>query len=373
MAEIEAAGKPARNYQLDVLKLLLAMIVFLSHTTQFVGENTKHVTVSWLGCLGWVSVFCFFVISGMLMANSFDKTETELNPAKQALGYVTKKFFNLSTKYWTALLIGTIVLIISYVYLGTPEVILQLLSQIMPEVFCLNLCGIFNIEVNSAAWYISAMLICMLPLSYLLAKNKNLYFYVIAPCLALSTYGWMFNQDSPFVGRTRFYGIFTGGVILGFCGLSFGAVAYLISKYVKNKKSSKPYSKFITAIEVLCFLIFGFVWFSSDLSKAKSVFPAFLFFVLAVAMTFSGKSYVGKLFRFNWLKFAAPASLTLYLNHIAARKIVLTFFPGESYKTSCLLMAAFTVAVILVFIVLLKIWDLLKKKFHENQAVKTAN
>lgn len=232
MYEIETADKPERNYQLDFLKLFLAMIVFLSHTTVFVGENTKRVTVSWLGCLGWVSVFCFFVISGMLMANSFDKTESKLNPAKQAWNYVTKKFINLSAKYWTALLIGTIVLIISYIYLGNPKMILQLLSQIMPEVFCLNLCGIFNIEVNSAAWYISAMLICMLPLSYLLAKNKNLYFYVIAPSLALITYGWMFNQDNPFVGRTKFYGIFTGGVILGFCGLSFGAVAYLISKYI---------------------------------------------------------------------------------------------------------------------------------------------
>ena len=58
--------KSNRNYQLDVLKLFLALVVFVSHTEKFIGENT------WLGLLGWMSVFCFFVLSGIFMANSFD-------------------------------------------------------------------------------------------------------------------------------------------------------------------------------------------------------------------------------------------------------------------------------------------------------------
>lgn len=113
------------------------------------------------------------------------------------------------------MLIGVIVFIAGYVYLGTPEMILQLIGQIIPEVFCLNLCGIVGIEVNVATWYISAMLICMLPLSYFLAQNKSFFFYVMAPCIALFTWGWMFNQENPFVGRKKFYGLFMGDSFLG--------------------------------------------------------------------------------------------------------------------------------------------------------------
>ena len=39
---------------------------------KFIGENTTGITVTWLGLLGWMSVFCFFVLSGIFMANSFD-------------------------------------------------------------------------------------------------------------------------------------------------------------------------------------------------------------------------------------------------------------------------------------------------------------
>ena len=271
------------------------------------------------------------------------------------------------------MLIGVIVFVAGYVYLGNPEMILQLIGQIIPEVFCLNLCGIVGIEVNVATWYISAMLICMLPLSYFLAQNKSFFFYVMAPCIALFTWGWMFNQENPFVGRKKFYGLFMGGLILGFCGIAFGVIAYLISKCVKNKNSSKHYSNLATIIEAVCYLAFGICWFSSDLSKAKIVFPAFPLFVIAVAMTFSGKSYISKLFKFKWMRFAAPASLTIYLNHIAARKIVQTFFPGRSFKESFVLMVIFTIVVISVYLGLLKIWALIKQKIQSKQAAENAN
>lgn len=54
--------KSNRNYQLDVLKLFLAMVVFVSHTEKFIGENTTGITVTWLGLLGWMSVFAFCFI-----------------------------------------------------------------------------------------------------------------------------------------------------------------------------------------------------------------------------------------------------------------------------------------------------------------------
>lgn len=57
-----------RNYQIDVLKLFFCFMVFLSHTTVFINENTRADFIP-PGC-GWLPVHFFFIVSGYLMVNS---------------------------------------------------------------------------------------------------------------------------------------------------------------------------------------------------------------------------------------------------------------------------------------------------------------
>ena len=59
-----------RSYQLDFFKFILAIYVFISHTQCFVGENTR---IKLPANIGGDSVHVFFIISGMLMANSIYK------------------------------------------------------------------------------------------------------------------------------------------------------------------------------------------------------------------------------------------------------------------------------------------------------------
>lgn len=64
------AAEKERNYQLDVLKLFFALLVAVSHTDVFVGENTR-ITSAYLARLGWWSVYFFFIVSGLLMVSHY--------------------------------------------------------------------------------------------------------------------------------------------------------------------------------------------------------------------------------------------------------------------------------------------------------------
>lgn len=98
--------KSNRNYQLDAIKLLIAVLVFINHTAAFVGENTSFVIPP---SLGTVCVHIFFVISGFLMVLSASKkTVDPTNAGKTALEMTVSKFKQFASKYWTALLIALV-------------------------------------------------------------------------------------------------------------------------------------------------------------------------------------------------------------------------------------------------------------------------
>ena len=100
-----------RNYQLDFIKLLCTVCVFVVHTYRFIGENTKFKIP--LG-MNWWSVHLFFIISGLLMVNSFFKrNENGVEYGKQAINFVLHKFKSLAMQYWVALFIAIII----YIYI----------------------------------------------------------------------------------------------------------------------------------------------------------------------------------------------------------------------------------------------------------------
>ena len=45
---------------------------------------------------------------------------------------------------------------------------------------------------NEPTWYISALFIAMLPLAYIMIKNRDFYVHVFAPITAIILFGYMF-------------------------------------------------------------------------------------------------------------------------------------------------------------------------------------
>lgn len=65
-----------RNYQIDMLKLALAVLVLICHTQYFVDPNS--ILHEKLDSLGNLSVHIFFIISGFLMVKGVG--ERNFNP-----------------------------------------------------------------------------------------------------------------------------------------------------------------------------------------------------------------------------------------------------------------------------------------------------
>ena len=97
-----------RNYQLDFLKLVFTFLIFLHHTNALADENTK---ISILPLLAAIPVHFFFVVSGLLMANSIVRTDDPdiyiyiyiYDPGKSAMQFVLKRVKGILWQYWTAL------------------------------------------------------------------------------------------------------------------------------------------------------------------------------------------------------------------------------------------------------------------------------
>lgn len=64
----EIIKKGERNYQLDFMKFIFTIGVFFSHTHELINERTNFYIPTGLG---WISVHFFFVVSGLLMVDSF--------------------------------------------------------------------------------------------------------------------------------------------------------------------------------------------------------------------------------------------------------------------------------------------------------------
>lgn len=214
----------------------------------------------------------------------------------------------------------------------------RILVKAIPEIFQVTMAGI-DIRYNDT-WYISAMLLAMLPLSYLMYKNRSFSLYVFAPLTALLTFGYMCKKNNFVIMSADIFGV---GIFRAICGLCFGICAYLICDRLKRLNQSKRLRVFLTVAEVALYLIFFLIWFTSWNDSA--VMSVVILLPIAVAITFSGKSYIANLFRFKWMKCFAPLSLYIYLNHDGGPKnIVRTFFPNRSWKESTALLALFSLA-----------------------------
>ena len=356
MVASRKSNENQRNYQLDALKFFLACLVILYHTHYFVGENTR---ITLPPMLGFMCVQCFFVISGMLMVNSYIFMGDVKDCGKNAFLFVLHKFKSLALPYWVSL--GLRAIVQAVLYATSLDVVLRIiLIETVPEALGMQLAGV-GAFLNGPVWYISAMLIAMLPLVYILMRNKNFFLYVFAPLCAIISWGYIYaNNDAWVFNYQTMHGFLMGGVIRALSGLCFGVISYLISDWLKNNIRRKSQRVLLTVIEPLLYIVFFVYWFTSEWTLL--VFSGFFLFPIAVGITFSRCSYINELFKAGWMKHLGHLSLAVYLNHSGAVQIVDVYFHGLSWKMSAFLVVLFTIGMCLIYYGILYVIRLLWNK-----------
>lgn len=325
-----------RNYQLDFIKLILAIMIFLCHTQWWADPNANVITPQWLDGIGNITVRVFFIISGMLMANSIAKTDVVDHFGKNAIAFVLRKFTRIMWPVWISIFINILINLWSNSG-GIAEAIMQGIKAI-PELFMISIAG-FTDNYNAPIWFLSAMLICMLPYAYLLYAKKDFTLYVFSPLAAILTSGFIFQASNGGIDVAGFNGIFMNELVRTICGLSLGVCAYGIYDCI-CRKYRRPNVLF-TVIEVLILSIF--IYIVAFARESYAVMSILFLIPIAVAISISGTSYIQYIFRQKWLKWCAPLSVQIYINHWAAVRAVLWKFPGHSWGYSVVLTALFTI------------------------------
>ena len=348
-----------RSYQLDIMKLFFAIIVLISHTDTFIGENTRFVIPNGAG---YWAVFFFFIVSGMLMvASQARRGAGRMSPAEAASAFVTRRLKGLMNPYLSALALNFAVFCCS-IFVRGGKLLLVDAAKVIVQALFLSATSLDSFLLNSPAWYISAMLIVMLPFYYLLSRSKDFYLYIFAPLTAILAYAWCFNQENHYFAFWQYYGLVSGGIVLAAMGLSFGAVSWLIAEKLR-KCVGRGHRIAATFAEAALYGLIFCVWFSPRCS-AESAYSVMLLLPAAVALSFSEVSYISELFHAQILKKAAPISLAVYLNHICAWRIVNALYLGRSYKFCLFSMLAFTAALCPVYFLMMRaahrIWEKFK-------------
>lgn len=351
-----------RNYYLDFIKLFFAIAVFISHSVKcLANENTRIPFNFGTEELGLVSVHCFFIISGLLMINSREKMTQQLTqPGKSALNFVLHKYKSIALPYLTALFIS---LIVSFVV--NSDITTKKLPYLFSEIFLLQQGGSNLVCLGFFNWYLSAMLVTMLPLAYILFKNKDFYIHVFAPWAALILLGFNFSDEELFLNNYRFYGPVVGGVIKAAAGMCAGAVAYLISRKLSECITTKKRRVILTITEAMLYVIFFAVLLNTAANKRYYMIPMMIL-PLIIAIVFSEKSYTCELFKHKIFSKCGSLSLAIYLTHWGALQIIMNLLPNLSFKISFTLMIGFTAISIVLYYLVIKLCRYIWKRIKNN-------
>ena len=144
-----------------------------------------------------------------------------------------------------------------------------------------------------------------------------------------------------YVERTQ-YGFFEGAIYRAMSGLCFGICAYTICEKIKRINPNKNMRCLFTVWEVLLYGLFFLELFKP--SGEQAMMGASLLLPIAVGMTFSGNCFTQRLFRFKWMKYCAPLSLYLYLNHRVGIRICEFYFKDYGMLFNLKMAAICTIA-----------------------------
>lgn len=342
-----------RNYQLDVMKVVFAFLVLISHTDLFMKEDTymPHALGAW-------AVFFFFIVSGMLMVHGAAKSG-ERDPAETSWAFIINKVRKLFLPCFIALLINFCIFQFINIKNGVILSVVDI-SKIIPQILFMTSTSVDSFMLNSPAWYISAMLIVMLPLYYLLRKNRNFYLYIFSPICAILGYMYCYNRDGHYFAFFEYFGFLSGGLVLALMGISFGSISYIVAQKMKSC-DRKAQRITVTAAELLLYALIFVVWFAPS-CDADSAYSVMLLLPLAVGITFSKASYISELFYCKYFRICGEISLAVYLNHISAWRIVREYFMNESYEMCVFIMILLTAIVSVFYILIIKLLKMLWNK-----------
>lgn len=217
---------------------------------------------------------------------------------------------------------------------------------------------------NSQTWYLSAMFLMMIPMCYLLIKKKDLFIYVLSPLIAIIFLGVLKDAFDPLTiddGNSK--------LIRACCGLCFGVLAWTMCEKITLISNKKSIRIALTIIELILYTSFFGVMFNCAYNPGL-MFSILLLLPIALAITFSRKSYLAEFFKGKIFRRLGKISLYVYLNHNLAINISRALFLEKGYWFCTFCAVVLTVIMCTICYIGVRIVQLIITKIRNNR-IKT--
>lgn len=310
-----------RNNSFDLLRLILATFVLISHSFFLKGFNYKDIElfINKQTNLGQIAVFGFFSLSGYLVTKSYLQR-------KDAVQFIINRILRLFPAFWGCLMLTAFLFapllyfhdhheLKGYPLTGQEGAFSYITQNIFLKIKQANIDKVLENtsfrNLNGSLWTLFYefkyyFLTFLLGISGLLKKRKALLFlYGVSYLIYLLSFQYQFTLKFPFAGH------FNMLLISYLTGVVFFVFEFFFNTYSR----------------IICFSVTGLLIISGFTGKLILILP-FAFGVLCLLIFGSFKIHVKTDFSYGVYLYAFPVQLVLLLysnNLVLINYIILSF------------------------------------------------
>ncbi len=314
-----------RTGNMDFWKFIFSIVIVLYHSVYLLEPAKRWDSYSLLRG-GNIGVEFFAIVSGFLMAASAAK-KGEIGSYSE-LGEETFHFIIRKIKVFFAYYCIAFILNFFIIELYTPGTVItaENTAYSIWGLLLMRMSGVHGYYPVAPAWYLSAMLLIMLPMYPLLRKYKKSFTHIIAPMAVIFGIGYLSQKYGDLQISTS---VLSAGMIRMLMDISLGCCAYELSRALA-KISFNPRMKYIFGvIELACFL--GVILMSEYVWASQLQFIQLLLLAVGVTIGFSGQSVLTESLSGKWTGSLANWSLIVYFCHTHLAVLIRMEFSSGSY------------------------------------------
>lgn len=312
-----------KNRAIEAYRFIFCLTVCLFHFSPYSGRAVADYPFKG----GYLAVEFFFIVSGYLLIKHFadkSKPEDRVQPALAAWQYIKSKYLRLFPHHTLSfLMLG----IAGILFWNTPWQ--KVFINGIWEFFMLGEFGFAVIGmVNTAAWYVSALLMSSLVLYYLLLKDEQRFCYIIAPAMVLIIYSYCLNSGSFLNQYTQYHYFFCTGFFRALAGMSLGCICYKLVQKLKPHTENR-FRLLASILESGILIIFFKIVWRGGYTYSDFLIPPLL--AVLVISVFCGNSYLSKLLDNGISGLFGRLSYAVYLNQSLLIVLFINYLPGHPY------------------------------------------
>lgn len=278
-----------RNYSIDVVKVLFAVIIACGHYGLTLGDSGLIVNL-------------FFIISGFFLVKSsmsdkyLDTWDYTISRLKRIYPYYIGAFFIMAV----SICIQNKESIISFI---------KMTGHALPEVLLLQNVGIYEGGLNYPLWFLCDCIIASHILFSLVKWNRNITLNVVSPLMFICGTAYFVNNDVD-VWLGTFGGFLALPLLRAFTCLALGMAIYTPMMKVLSKVKEYPKRK----MDVLM-VIYGIFCVGICYINRNDKYISLLSFCLLMLFLLYPSGLLYKAFNHKIFKNCEKLSLGIFLNH----------------------------------------------------------